>query len=1177
MEKRDMAEKMVHSKNLRAVIDSMFLSETSMLAKHQLDSFNHFIQVLIKDIVQQYNPVIIYGTFNEELGKHEQEIKISFGDVAFHSPMIYENDGSMVQMSPEIARLRSMSYSSNLHVDVLVETTLRSGEKLEEIEVKNKTFEKILVGKIPIMVKSRYCNGDNSEITKRNCQVDPGGYFIITGSEKVIISQERQAENKAFCFPVSSVSGTRFSHCVEVKSVPQEGFMPAKPVVLKIASKANATGFCLYVHFQGCRKEIPLMIIFKALGIESDRMACDYVFGFKESSIRTTLIGMLRASIEEAEGITQPMALDYIAKYLPVPMRIRQGQPVSPDMRIKHVRHALIHDFLPHLGNNAVQKAYYLGMMVKKLLLYYTKRSDEDDRDSFVNKRVDTPGIMLGNLFRQSFTRLIKDATCILNREINGGAWKLTNNFHNIITNNNIYKILKSNIIETNMKYSLATGNWGVKNTTIKIGVAQVLQRLSYLGTLSHLRRINTPIDKTTKMTKPRKLHPSTYGYICPAETPEGTSIGIVKNMALSCNITMDVSTSQIEKCIREFDTFQPIESNIPGSAIYINGTVIGTVDDMIKLSKHLIQLRRSGIIHTHTGIVPIYQDLELHIYTSGGRLVRPVFIVKNGNLVFNEKHIQFISENRHSWNELIVGNKDFEPAIEYLDVQESGCSMLCEHPNNVYKNPRYTHCEIDPSLLLGILASNIVFSNHNQSPRNTYQSAMGKQAMGIYATNFRYRMDMVSNTLWYPTQPVVMTHNSKHMNMRRIPNGSTVIIAVSSDKGYNQEDSLMFNKSSIDRGLFRSSFFRTYHVEERKNQSTGEEEQFAKPNPNNTLQLRHCSYDALSEDGFPIEGKYVKGGDAIVGKVVPMCNRKKQTTTVFDKEFRDNSTYIRNNEDGIVDTKYVSRNSDGYLFCKAKIRSERRPGIGDKFSSTCGQKGTIGMIYKAEDMPYSKDGVTPDIIMNPHAFPSRMTFGQLLESLLGIECIDKAMHGDGTPFTNISVDAIASRLEKSGYDKYGESELYSGETGKKLTTKIFMGPTFYQRLKHMVDDKFHARSTGPMVQMTRQPSEGRSRDGGLRMGEMERDCLLSHGVSQFQKEKFMELSDNFTVYTNSEGMMCSVNKKSNIVKSFTNKKTDDKGTISEHRIPYATKLFLHELQTMGIAARLQVVDENET
>lgn len=1160
----------IHSKHLRSVIDCMFRSETCLLVKHQVDSFDYFISDLIQSIVKQYNPIVIYGAFNEELHKHEQEIRISFGSIALHPPLIYENDGSMIQMCPNMARLRSMSYSSNLHVDVVVETTMRSGKTLEDVEVREKKFEKILIGKIPIMVSSRYCNTGNNKTSKKTCGIDPGGHFIITGSEKVIISQERQAENKAFCFHVSAVSGTRFSHCVEVKSVPEEGFMPAKPACVKISSKPNHIGHTLYIHFQGLRKEIPLMIMFKALGVESDKKACDYVFAFRDSTIRKNMIEMLAASIEEVEGITQPMALDYIAKYLPVPVRVRQGQPVTQDMRIQHVRNSITNDFLPHLKDSSEKKSYYLGMMTRKLLLYFTKRINEDDRDSFENKRVDTPGIMLGNLFRQSFTRLIKDATSILNREISGGAWKITNNFHNIVTSNNIYKILKSNIIETNMKYSLATGNWGVKNATVKIGVAQVLQRLSYLGTLSHLRRINTPIDKTTKMTKPRKLHPSTYGYICPAETPEGTSIGIVKNMALSCNITMDISSTQVETIVRNFNSFEDVSKGKSGSAVFINGTIIGMVDNMLDLSRHLIYLRRSCIIHAHTSIVPVYSDFELHIYTSGGRLVRPLFIIENGKLIFDDRHIKYMYETLCSWNEFVVGCSKFPPAIEYIDVQEAGVSMICEHPNNVHNISTYTHCEIDPSLILGILASNIVFSNHNQSPRNTYQSAMGKQAMGIYATNFRHRMDMVANILWYPTRPLVQTHNSRHMNMHRVPNGSIVIIAVASDKGYNQEDSLMFNKSSIDRGLFRSSFFRTYHVEERKNQSTGEEEQFAKPNPNNTLQMRHCSYEALSEDGFPIEGRTVKGGDAIVGKVVPMNNRKKpSTTTVFDKEFRDNSTYIRNNEDGIVDTKYVSRNSEGYLFCKAKIRSERRPGIGDKFSSTHGQKGTIGMIYKAEDMPYSKDGITPDIIMNPHAFPSRMTFAQLLESLLGIECVDKAMHGDGTPFTNISVDMVSDRLEKSGYDRYGETELYSGETGQKLNTKIFMGPTFYQRLKHMVDDKFHARSTGPMVQMTRQPSEGRSRDGGLRMGEMERDCLLAHGVAQFQKEKFMELSDNFTVFTNKDGMMCSVNKKENIVNSLLDSRGKDIGNIWEHRIPYATKLFLHELQTMGIAAHL--------
>ena len=1158
---------------MKEIIESFFRERS--LVNHQLASYDDCIPSGDNSLSRMEKIVrsIRVGTDEEvedekggliKLDVIDQDIIIRVKNIQLGEPTIREADGSDHPSQPMECRLRKLTYMSPVRMDF---TIFKNG-------VPTQPEKGVQVGNMPIMVRSRRCNlhanhiaGDRvlhpttsdedrkmwEELLRQKGEdpLDPGGYFIINGTERVLISMEDLAPNR-----VTVEINKRYAKKTEVAKIFSQRDGMRKPLTVE----KRRDGMLMVKISTAGTTAIPVVLLMRALGIENDQELFQAIAGPTET------FKFIVANINEVKDNEEYTVDSMDEAHGWLEKKFAAGQ--QKEYREARVNQLLDRELLPHLGDQVEdrkKKAIFLGRIVRQVLEMAITSRKPNDKDHYANKRVRLAGDLVEDLFRVSMGQLARDLKYQLERH------------HNRKRELKITSCLRPDVLTSKIMHALATGNWGVKNTTIKIGVAQVLQRLSYLGTLSHLRRINTPIDKTTKMTKPRKLHPSTYGYICPAETPEGTSIGIVKNMALSCNITMDVSTSQIEKCIREFDTFQPIESNIPGSAIYINGTVIGTVDDMIKLSKHLIQLRRSGIIHTHTGIVPIYQDLELHIYTSGGRLVRPVFIVKNGNLVFNEKHIKFISENRHSWNELIVGNKDFEPAIEYLDVQESGCSMLCEHPNNVHKNPRYTHCEIDPSLLLGILASNIVFSNHNQSPRNTYQSAMGKQAMGIYATNFRYRMDMVSNTLWYPTQPVVMTHNSKHMNMRRIPNGSTVIIAVSSDKGYNQEDSLMFNKSSIDRGLFRSSFFRTYHVEERKNQSTGEEEQFAKPNPNNTLQLRHCSYDALSEDGFPIEGKYVKGGDAIVGKVVPMCNRKKQTTTVFDKEFRDNSTYIRNNEDGIVDTKYVSRNSDGYLFCKAKIRSERRPGIGDKFSSTCGQKGTIGMIYKAEDMPYSKDGVTPDIIMNPHAFPSRMTFGQLLESLLGIECIDKAMHGDGTPFTNISVDAIASRLEKSGYDKYGETELYSGETGKKLTTKIFMGPTFYQRLKHMVDDKFHARSTGPMVQMTRQPSEGRSRDGGLRMGEMERDCLLSHGVSQFQKEKFMELSDNFTVYTNSEGMMCSVNKKSNIVKSFTNKKTDDKGTISEHRIPYATKLFLHELQTMGIAARLQVIDENET
>lgn len=1168
---------MIHHADLRKVIDQFFVSNENCLVQHHIESYNYFVDTLIKNIAQQYNPTIVYGNYNEEKKKYENEIHIHFGEVAMQPPMIHENNGLTLAMTPEIARLRNLTYSSNLHITIDIDTISWKGENLDICDKKRERWENILIGKIPIMVKSRYCSSFERPM-EGECKYDMGGYFIITGSEKVIISQERQSENKMFCF--KNIGTTRFTHVVEVKSVPQKGFMPAKTTTVKIAAKAGFINSSLYVVYQGCKKEIPIGVVFRALGGYNDKQIVDFIFGVEKTSWKSELCPLLKSSFEDVEsGMTQEMAYEHIVSHLIFPSQLRTPSGIAHAKKVAHVQTSLTHDFLPHLGEDNHKKAIYLGQMIFKILLYATGRIQEDDRDSFENKRVDAPGIMLGNLFRQSFTKLVKDTVTILTKEINGGVWKLTGNFHGIINSNNIYKILKSNILESNVKYSLATGNWGIKNTTAKVGVAQVLQRLSYLGTLSHMRRVNTPIDKTSKMVKPRKLHASTFGYICPAETPEGPSVGLVKNLALSATITSNKSDVFIKKIILEHESVLDAPSRIKDlTIIYMNGNIVGWCDTMIPLIKYLQNLRRSGVIHIHTAIVPNFSKMELCIYTSGGRLIRPLFIVdENNTLIFGPKHIEMIREDCKCWTKLLLGcqERNLKPCIEYIDVQESNTIMVCDHANRLSQCEdgriiRYTHCEIDPSLILGVLASNIPFPEHNQSPRNTYQSAMGKQAMGIYSTKYNDRMDTLSNILWYPTRQLVSTYNSKHMHMDKIPNGSVVIIAVCSGQGYNQEDSLMFNKSSIERGLFRSSFFRTYHVEEKRNQSTGEEEQFAKPDPGNTLRLRPCNYDTLDENGFPILNKKVCGGDAIVGKTVPISTRKKKDALETTKEFKDNSVYLRQNEDGIIDKVYSSRNGEGYLFCKVKVRSERKPGIGDKFSSFFGQKGTMGMIYEAQDMPYTADGLVPDLIMNPHAFPSRMTFAQLMESLLGIECIESGMIGDGTPFTNISVEMIGKRLESRGLNPHGEMELYSGETGNKMNASIFMGPVFYQRLKHMVEDKIHARSTGPIVNLTRQPSEGRARDGGLRIGEMERDAMLSHGASQFIREKMMELSDQFSIFTNKKnGFLCAVNKKERMFNTFS-ETIEENDETSEHRVPYAFKLMLQELQTMGVAFHLR-------
>ena len=542
---------------------------------------------------------------------------------------------------------------------------------------------------------------------------------------------------------------------------------------------------------------------------------------------------------------------------------------------------------------------------------------------------------------------------------------------------------------------------------------------------------------------------------------------------------------------------------------------------------------------------------------------------------------------------------QDFGSCIEFIDVQENNNIILAndelmlknnidknnhkrnnkndnkkdnqtdnENKNENYNNKiiKYTHCEIHPSCILGVLACAIPFSDHNQSPRNTYQSAMGKQAMGIYSTNYLERMDTLGHILHYPSLPIVNTILTNYLNSVNTPNGCMAVVAImSGNGGYNQEDSVMINKSAVDRGLFISTFYRTYKDEEKKSQISGLEEKFCQPNSYNTKGLKPGDYSKLDINGFAKVNSNMNGGDVIIGKVIP-CKQSKSDLNE-SKKYRDNSTSLRCNETGLIDKVYENRNGDGYRFCKIRVRSTRIPQIGDKFSSRHGQKGTVGMIYEQHNMPYTKDGIIPDIIINPHAIPSRMTIGQLVECVTGKVCCELGIFGDGTPFNNLKITDIENLLQnKCNYEKHGNEILYSGFLGRQLECSVFIGPTYYQRLKHMVDDKIHSRTTGPLVLLTRQPSEGRSRDGGLRFGEMERDCMIAHGVSAFQKERLLDMSDNFKVFIcNKTGMISAYNKKKNIYNSFGNNTTD----FSEIRIPYAFKLLLQELQTLGISSRL--------
>ena len=1178
-------------------IISKFIQENNYnsLVRHHIESFDDFMDNKVEEIVKQFNPLSIYSDYDVEKNIYKNEIRLEFGNIYYNYPIINENNGSTKRMYPNDARLRNLTYSCNISVDLNIEVI--EDPQNEKKLISSKTIKKVNIGKIPLMVRSKYCLLNSDSFVNENndeCNYDLGGYFIVNGNEKVIVCQEKIAENKVYVFK-SSKSSSKYSHIAEVKSVSNYGFNTPKNVSVKYSSKDSLSGRTLKVTIPHCKNDIPLFILFRAFGVLSDKDILKHIcYKYNDNP---DILQWLEPSIHEGSIIiSQTDALEYILKSSTI-----LGQPkdirLTRERKIVLFREMMERDVLSHVGMNMRDKALYLGYMVNKLYLCFTNKIEYDDRDSYCNKRVETSGYLMATLFRQYFTKLVKDMRNSIMKELNSGPWKNYNSqnhsISNVINDNNLYKIVKSTTIESGLKYGLATGNWGIKTNNSKVGIAQVLSRLTYSSTLSHLRRVNTPTEKTGKLVPPRKLHNSQWGIICPTETPEGGSVGLVKNLAIMSYITIGSNIDIIFGILNKMEDLIKVSSLdvvdiFDKVKIFVNGTFNYVTENVKDVYSKLLFYKRTGMINIYTSISFNSTLNEINIYCDSGRCCRPLYILDDNNLRITKEDINKLSTGKYTFNNLLVKSlnqsdvfqedldtnidknsimpKIQEGCIEYIDSEESHFKLICMNGNDLKKSKiQYSHCEIHPSLILGVLASMIPFSNHNQSPRNTYQSAMGKQAMGIYMTNFRNRMDTMGHILYYPNKPIVNTRIDSLLPSNNVPNGLNVIVAIACYSGYNQEDSVLINRGSIERGLFSSTFYRTYKDDEKKIQSSGQEEKFTKPDPNLTKGMKPGHYEKLNSNGFVDINKYVTSNDIIIGKVMPIKNKDKNEKYIY----KDSSTFLRNNESGYIDDIYTNRNGEGHKFCKVRVRSVRIPKIGDKFSSRHGQKGTCGMIINEEDMPFTKDGIRPDIVVNPHAIPSRMTIAQLIECIMGKACSLTGCYGDGTPFMNTTVESISKVLEMHNFERNGNEVLYNGFNGKQLDCNIFIGPTYYQRLKHMVEDKIHSRETGPMVLLTRQPAEGRARDGGLRFGEMERDCMISHGSLQFLKERMVDVSDNYRAFVcNTCGLISSVNPDKNIYKCGQCKNYID---FAEVRIPYACKLLIQELESMCIAPRIKV------
>ncbi|KAI4312159.1 hypothetical protein MLD38_037002 [Melastoma candidum] len=1156
----------ITQKDAWTVISAYF--EEKGLVAQQLDSFNEFVQHTMQEIVDELGDIEIRPDPQHVPGSRQDfaEIihKIKFGQIYLSKPTMTESDGETVTLLPRDARLRNLTYSAPLYVDVSLGAIKKGhdGEEVTELQ----DLEKGFIGKVPVMVRSSYCtlNQYSEKVLMElgECPYDQGGYFIVNGNEKVLIAQEKMTPNQVYVFKKQQPN--KYAYVAEIRSTAGSQNRPPSTMFVRMLSQSGANGGSTRQYIRAplpyIHAEIPIVIVFRALGFVAEKDILEHIcYDFSD----TRMMELLRPSLEEAFVIqNQEVALDYIGK---------RGATVgmTQEKRIKYVDEILQKEMLPHVGVEKycqTKKAYHFGYIIHRLLLCALGRRAEDDRDHYGNKRLDLAGPLLSALFR--IAKLTRDVRANLQKCVDNGK------------DVNLQFAIKAKTITSGFMYSLATGNWSQANEgATRAGVSQVLNRLTYASTLSHLRRLNAPIKRDATSIRPRQLHNSQWGMMCPVETPEGLACGLMRNLALMVYITVGSATKPILEYLDDWGTenFEEISPVVIPQAtkVFVNGFWVGVHRDPGMLVRTLRMLRRQNSVSTEIGVVRDLRQKELRIYTDYGRCCRPLFIVEKQRLLIKKRHIQYLQQretlDKSGWDNLVENG-----FIEYLDTEEEETTMISMTIDDLVQarlnreetnSEIYTHCEIHPSLILGVCASIIPFPDHNQSPRNTYQSAMGKQAMGIYVTNYQFRMDTFAYVLYYPQKPLVTTQAMEHLHFRELPAGINAIVAIACYSGYNQEDSVIMNQSSIDRGFFRSLLFRCHRDIESK-KGTLVKEEFGHPDQKKTM-VKLTSRNPLVCDTVLMTswmGTRVSGEDIIIGKTTPIALDGAQGQA-FRYTRRDHSIALRDCEAGMVDRVLLTTNADGLRFVRVRTRSVRIPQIGDKFSSRHGQKGTIGLTYTQEDMLWTMEGITPDIIVNPHAIPSRMTTGQLIECIMGKVAAHMGKEGDATPFTEVTVDHISKALHRCGYQMHGYEIMCSGHTGRRMTAMIFLGPTYYQRLKHMVDDKIHSRGRGQIQILTRQPSAGRSRHGGLRIGEMERDCLIAHGAANFLKERLFDLSDLYRVHVCLHcGLIASANLRK---KSFECKGCKNKIGIVQVPIPYACKLLFQELMAMAIAPRM--------
>jgi DNA-directed RNA polymerase II subunit RPB2 len=1192
-------------------IDSYFKDNSQCLVNHHIESYNDFFKNGIKRIFKEKNPIKILKTQDPDTKEFRNKCDIYFGGINgdrlyYGKPVIYDDTRSHF-MYPNEARIRNMTYGFTIHYDIDVVFNIKNeeGNYVETIF----PIEKVLLGRFPIMLQSDLCilSGLTNEIrfNMGECRNDYGGYFIINGKEKLIVPQEKFADNMLY---IRDKVEDKYSHSAEIRSVSDDASKPKRKLAIKIVSPTpSLKNGQIVVAIPNVRKPIPLFIVMRALGIESDKEIMEHCVLNMDK--HKNILELFIPSVYDAGRIfNQIDALKFIGSFT-------KGKTIA------HVKEILMDYLLPHIGElNFKAKALYLGYVVLKLLKVYNKEESPTDRDSFNFKRVEVTGSLLYDLFNEYYNLQQKHIYTKIDKEYYYHESIYQDSFISLIENNT-KEYFKERIVEEGFRKAFK-GNWGAQEKTKRPGVVQDVNRLSYNGFISHLRKMNLPFDASAKITGPRLLHTTQWGIVDPLDTPDGGNVGLHKHLALSAKITSGYDSSQLIPILRKLnikmleECFLPILDHY--TKLFINGRWLGVVFKPSELISTLTLLRRNSIIPIYTSIRWDKLKNEISICTDAGRLCRPVIYLDNNKISYKRANIlALINDRKFTWEELTTGfgkkyveidNKTVydikklyrdigddaneyliknASVFDYLDTQETESALIAMYEKDIKQNIT-THLEIHPSLMLGVMGNQIVFPENNQLPRDLFSCGQSKQGVSLYHSNFHNRIDKMGVVLNYGQIPLVRSRYMKYINNEQHPYGENVIVAIMCYTGYNVEDSILFNKASVDRGMFSTTYFNMYESREESTKVAGSmiDSKFKNIEKENVIKKKPgYDYSHLDENGLIKENTPLTEKTVVIGKCY---NNLDNPDTLIDA-----SSSCKKGQMGIVDKSFITDGEEGFRIAKVRVRDNRIPSIGDKFCSRCGQKGTIGLIIDEADMPFTESGMRPDIIINPHAIPSRMTIGQLLETVMGKAGCIYGTIGDCTAFVNKGPrhEQYGELLTMNGFHSSGNEYLYNGMSGEMLETSIFIGPTYYMRLKHMVKDKINYRARGPRTVLTRQTVQGRANDGGLRIGEMERDGVAAHGMTGFLRESMMVRGDNYYMAVcNISGTLAIYNESKNIFLSpfvdgpiqFNQTQMNEikLDSISKNgrdfsivQVPYSFKLLMQELQTMNI--QLRVITED--